>query len=68
MGFKILRSIYMDRELLTKIKKLSEKTKMPQAVYIREALDLLLQKYDDQLNGQWLPIPVRLVSVLRHVF
>ncbi len=51
MGFKILRSIYMDTEQLTKIKKLSEKTDVPQAVYIREALDLLLQKYHDQING-----------------
>ena len=51
MGFKILRSIYMNKEQLTKIKKLSENTKIPQAVYLREALDLLLHKYHDQLNG-----------------
>ena len=51
MGFKILRSIYMDSDQLIKIKELSKKTKLPQAVYIREALDLLLQKYHDQLNG-----------------
>lgn len=51
VGFKILRSIYMDIDQLAKIKELSEKTKIPQAVYIREAIDLMLQKYNDQLNG-----------------
>jgi len=51
MGFKIVRSICMDSDQLIKIKELSKRTKIPQAVYIREALDLLLQKYRDQMNG-----------------
>ena len=45
MGYKVLRSIYLDIEQLEKIKKLSEKTKVPQATYIREGLDIVLQKY-----------------------
>jgi len=33
-----------------KIKKLSETTKIPQAVYIRKGLDLLLCKYEEQID------------------
>ena len=45
MGSKILRSIYLDLDQIKKIKELSEKTRVPQAVYIREGLDLIIQKY-----------------------
>lgn len=50
VGNKVLRSIYLDLDQIEKIKKLSEKTKVPQAVYVREGLDLLLQKYEEQLR------------------
>jgi len=50
LGNKVLRSIYLDIAQVEKIKKLSEKTKVPQAVYVREGLDLLLRKYERQVD------------------
>ncbi len=47
---KILRSIYMTEEQIEAIKRLSKKTHVPQSVYIRQAIDLLLEKYSDQLS------------------
>ena len=54
MGKKVLRSIYLDIEQIEKIKKLSEKTKVPQAVYVREGLDLLLHKYAKEIDNKLL--------------
>jgi predicted DNA-binding protein len=48
LGNKVLRSIYLDIVQVEKIKRLSERTKVPQAVYVREGLDLLLRKYEAQ--------------------
>ncbi len=50
MGCKVLRSIYLDITQVEKIKKLSERTKVPQAVYVREGLDLLLRKYEEHIE------------------
>jgi len=50
LGNKVLRSIYLDLDQIEKIKRLSEITRVPQAAYIREGLDLILQKYKEQLN------------------
>ncbi len=47
---KIARTIYINGEQLDALKKLSEKTKVPQSVYVREALDMLLEKYSEQLR------------------
>lgn len=52
MGNKVLRSIYLDIAQVEKIKELSERTKVPQAVYVREGLDLLLRKYEEQRNEE----------------
>lgn len=52
MGNKVLRSIYLDIEQVEKIKRLSERTKVPQAAYVREGLDLLLRKYEEQYDAQ----------------
>ena len=46
----MLRSIYLDITQVEKIKRLSEITKVPQAVYVREGLDLILNKYEGQLD------------------
>jgi predicted DNA-binding protein len=35
---------------LDALKRLSQRTKVPQSVYVREALDMLLEKYSDQLK------------------
>ena len=52
MGNKVLRSIYLDIAQVEKIKRLSERTKVPQAVYVREGLDLLLSKYEEKVETE----------------
>jgi predicted DNA-binding protein len=47
---KIARTIYIKDEQVEALKRLSEKTKVPQSVYVREALDMLLEKYSEQLR------------------
>ena len=47
---KIARTIYINGEQLEALKRLSQRTKVPQSVYVREALDLLLEKYSEQLR------------------
>jgi len=51
LGNKVLRSIYLDIAQVEKIKELSERTKVPQAVYVREGLDLLLRKYEEKIDA-----------------
>jgi predicted DNA-binding protein len=48
---KILRSIYLENEQVERLMKLSTKTKIPQAVFIREGLDLMLAKYENEIKG-----------------
>ena len=48
---KILRSIYLENEQVERLMKLSAKTKIPQAVFIREGLDLMLAKYENEIKG-----------------
>ena len=48
---KILRSVYFDKRQLERLDVLSAKTRVPKAVYIREALDLMLGKYENELKG-----------------
>ncbi len=50
---KIARTIYIKDEQLEALKRLSEKTKVPQSVYVREALDMLLEKYSEQLKFEF---------------
>jgi predicted DNA-binding protein len=50
---KVARTIYIKDEQLDALKKLSEKTKVPQSVYVREALDMLLEKYSEQLKFEF---------------
>ncbi|MGQ9508047.1 MAG: ribbon-helix-helix domain-containing protein [Thermodesulfobacteriota bacterium] len=47
---KIARTIYIDNEQIEALKRLSQRTKVPQSVYVREALDMLLEKYSEQLQ------------------
>jgi predicted DNA-binding protein len=42
---KIFRSLYFDIEQLERLKELSRKTRVPQAVYIRDAIDLVLNMH-----------------------
>jgi len=50
MSKKALRSIYLELEQAEKLKQLSAKTRVPQAVYIREGLDLVMNKYEKKMK------------------
>jgi hypothetical protein len=49
---KISTTIYVTTEQSERLKLLSERTKVPVAVYIREGIDLVLQQYGHLLPGQ----------------
>jgi predicted DNA-binding protein len=49
----VARTIYVKTEQVEALKKLSERTKVPQSVYVREALDMLLDKYSEQLKFEF---------------
>jgi len=49
---KILRTIYLDTKLVEKLVKLSTTTRIPQAVLVREGIDLMLKKYEKKLKRQ----------------
>ena len=51
-GKKVATTVYLEPEQEHNLKLLSERTKVPIAVYIREGVDLVLQKYRDKLPGQ----------------
>ncbi len=44
MSKKALRSIYLDIEQIERLKKLSAQARVPQAVYIREGIDFVLNR------------------------
>lgn len=46
MSKKALRSVYLDSEQVERLKNLSAITRVPQAVYIREGLDLVMDRYE----------------------
>jgi len=50
---KVARTIYINDGQMEALKRLSEKTKVPQSVYVREALDMLLEKYSEQLKFEF---------------
>ena len=50
MGKKALRSVYLDMQQVERLKLLSEKTRVPQAVYIREGLDLVMSTYEKKIR------------------
>lgn len=43
---------YYDSETVTQLRRLSEVTRVPQAAYLREALEDLLRKYSGTLRKQ----------------
>jgi predicted DNA-binding protein len=49
---KISTTIYITPEQNDQLKILHERTKVPVAVYIREGIDLVLERHRDQLPGQ----------------
>jgi predicted DNA-binding protein len=49
---KISTTIYITPEQNELLHLLHARTKVPVAVYIREGIDLVLKRYEDQLPGQ----------------
>ncbi len=49
---KISTTIYITPEQSDRLKVLNERTKVPVAEYIRQGIDLVLDKYRDALPGQ----------------
>lgn len=49
---KISTTIYITPEQNDLLKLLNAKTKVPVAEYIRQGIDLVLQKYKEELPGQ----------------
>lgn len=49
---KISTTIYITPEQNDQLKQLNAKTRVPVAEYIRQGIDLVLDKYRDQLPGQ----------------
>ena len=49
---KLSTTVYITPEQDERLKKLNERTKVPVAEYIRQGIELVLEKYDDQLPGQ----------------
>jgi len=43
---RVLRTFYLDKKLSERLSSLSTTTRVPQAVYLREGLDLILNKYE----------------------
>lgn len=49
---KISTTIYITPEQNELLKELNQKTKVPVAEYIRQGIDLILEKHKDHLPGQ----------------
>jgi hypothetical protein len=49
---KLSTTVYITPEQNAQLKALNEKTKVPVAEYIRQGIDLVLDKYRAQLPGQ----------------
>ncbi|HWN71285.1 MAG TPA: ribbon-helix-helix domain-containing protein [Haliangium sp.] len=49
---KISTTVYITPEQDTLLKQLHARTKVPVAEYVRQGIDLVLEKYSDQLPGQ----------------
>lgn len=49
---KLSTTVYITEEQDQKLKELSRRTKVPVSVYIREGIDLVLERYEPLLPGQ----------------
>ena len=49
---KLSTTVYITPEQDERLKKLNERTKVPVAEYIRQGIELILEKYEDHLPGQ----------------
>lgn len=51
-GKKVSTTVYITQEQNNLLKQLNQKTKVPIAEYIREGIDLVLERYRHHLPGQ----------------
>jgi predicted DNA-binding protein len=49
---KVSTTVYITPEQNAQLKQLHDRTKVPVAEYIRQGIDLVLEKYADRLPGQ----------------
>ena len=49
---KKLFSVFLDKEQIERLDKLSAKTRVPKAAYVREGIDLALKKHERRLKGK----------------
>jgi len=49
---KISTTIYITEEQNERLKQLNKKTKVPVAEFIRQGIDLVLERYKNQIPGQ----------------
>ena len=49
---KLSTTVYITPEQNQRLKELHERTKVPVAEYIRQGIDMVLEKYADKLPGQ----------------
>ena len=49
---KISTTVYITEEQDQRLKELSGRTKVPVSVYMREGIDLVIDRYKDMLPGQ----------------
>ena len=49
---KKLVSVFLEKEQEARLTKLSAKTRVPKSVYLRDALDLALEKHEKRLKGK----------------
>jgi len=49
---KLSTTVYITPEQNERLKSLHDRTKVPVAEYIRQGIDLVLEKYADKLPGQ----------------
>ena len=52
MSKKVSTTVYLTEEQLEALKALSERTRVPAAEYIREGVDLVLERHGEKLPGQ----------------
>ena len=57
MSKKVTTTIYITEKQQDRLKELNQKTKIPIAEFIRQGIDLVLEKYEGQLSGQ-LSLPI----------
>lgn len=64
MPKKVTTTIYITEKQQNQLKELNEKSKIPIAEFIRQGIDLVLKRYDEDLSGQMsLPLSRKKLSI-----